>query len=276
MNKLALQVLRGYNKVREKDMTSNNYKLIKTFSAIFFIITLIQLLRLMLIIDFKSYNYEDLILCINMLIIIIILSIIYIKPAWGALLFFLFIFEATPTITSKEPSLGIFLYFSGILIGLFFGIFKQHSKRRFLLSLIPIISAFVYLFIFNSFNDTMRILIITAFEISILVFISLLFKEYVEDLLPVKIKIDLSNAILNGTNREINLSKLGFRPDEITIISEILNGKIYKEIAQKLGCSTESIKKKVSVIFQKFNCSSKGEFLELSKNYIFIFQDQNQ
>ncbi len=258
----------------------NNKKTLRIFTG-----TCITILVIDFIADLICYNMEIskyisdtefLIYDLNSILMFFCLLIVFIKPKTGKILFFLFIFEATPTITSNEPSLGIFLYFSGISIGLFFGIFKQHSKRRFLLSLIPMISAFVYLFIFNPFNDTMRILIITAFEISILVFISLLFKEYVEDLLPVKIKIDLSNAILNDTNREINLSKLGFRPDEIDIISEILDGKIYKEIAQKLGCSTETIKKKVSVIFQKFNCSSKGKFLELSKNYIFIFQDQMQ
>ncbi len=256
----------------------NNEKTLRIFTG-----TCITILVINFIADLISYNmglFQKIntieLLIYNLNLMFFCLLIVFIKPNTGKILFFLFIFEATPTITSTDPSLGIFLYFSGILIGLFFGVFKQHSKRRFLLSLIPMILAFVYLFISKPFDESIRILIITAFEISILVFISLLFKEYVEDLLPVKIKIDLSNAIVNGTNREINLSELGFRPDEITIISEILNGKIYKEIAQKLGCSTESIKKKVSVIFQKFNCSSKGEFLELSKNYIFIFQDQNQ
>ncbi len=250
-------------------------KLIRFFATGAVIIILLTILADVFIIKNNYYKIDNLVLVINLFIILLSLSVLIIKPNWWQILFFLSIFEATPTITSDTPSLGIFLYLFALGLGLLSGLFKKHAKRRLFFSLLPMLLVFIYLFFTVSYGRYTKILIITMIEITMMALLFLLFKQHVEELLPAQFKFDFNTGLLKNEAKKIDLKELGFTFEDAYIINEILQGKLYKEIASKSNYSESSIKRKASSIFEKFTCESRKEFENNAKQFDIVFGDND-
>lgn len=260
-----------------KSENQNKYKLLRKFAIIFFIILSVEFFNILYIylsnINQNISGSKEFLLNLNVGIMYLCFTVLIIKSNWWGVLVFISIFEGSLTMLGTDKNLGLFLYAFGLLVALFFGLFRKNLKRRLFLLLLPILFVLIYLFFIETLANLLRILVIGFFEIAMMIFLFLLFRQYIEDLLPVKIKFSIIDGMVENTDNKINLTELGFLDEEIFIINEILHDKRYKEIAQKLHCSESSIKKKVHIIFRKFNCHGRTEFLERAKNYEFIFPD---
>ncbi len=248
-------------------------QIIKIFTGVCILIALTILLRELFYDKITIDKTNILLLDLNLLLIIIVMSTVFIKPKWKIALFFLFIFESLPTFISDNFfSLGMFLYYFALIIGLFFGVFKKNPKRRLFISLIPMLLVFIYLYISKPIFQFTSVLIISIIEFSMIIFSLLLLKQYIEDLLPVEMKFDLTNNILaNKSDHKIDLQDLDFNFAEAHIINEILKGKLYKEIGKKLNYSESSIKRKAGIIFEKFNCKTRKDFENNARQYNISF-----
>ncbi len=253
----------------------NSDKFIKIFTGTYAIITITVLLREVLYSRISFNNIYSIAVVLNLMIITLVMAIVFIKPKWKIFLFFLFIFESLPTFTSDDISFAMFLYYFALMLGLSFGVFKKKSKKRLFISIIPLIFIYIYLYITSPFSQFTATVIVSVVETSMIVFLLLLFKQHIEDLLPVKIDFDLKEGLLKKSEKILDLKALGFTFEDAYLINEILKGNLYKEIASKSNYSESSIKRKASIIFEKFSCNSRKEFENNAKQFDIVFGDDD-
>lgn len=228
--------------------------------------------------DFFSPNcFSSIAEIIRMIIISIIgisvFVIFYIFPKrWELLSLIHIVFAVWLTVQTAFPSkymISALLYTEAIIISFVHGFFSTKTKRKF-----TAITAGLFIMPLFEPGFTLKILLraelLNAYIFGLALISFFLIRHYFIEY------IVKERHILFSKKDVLYLESLNLCQREIDFINFLIKGITYKEIAESYKMSESSVKKHMSMLFAKFGCNSRENFLSYISQFDVSFSPKEE
>ena len=187
------------------------------------------------------------------------------KPSITFYLIILFS-ESILTILTNYESMGIFFFYSFLILAFLKGYFKKNMTIKFVISFFIHISSIILSFPHGWINVYISLGTSVFFFVFHLWIIKIL-KEQYSCFLPEKVS---NSLVLSNVRKgdEISLTEYGLTGRQISLVIDyIYNQSSYKDLSQKYSVGISTVKREFSIVFRIFGVSKIDELKMLLLQY---------